>query len=183
MRIIGGHCKGMKIKSPQMASVRPTSDQVREALFNILINRVGGTFFVDLFAGSGSVGIEALSRGAETCIFIEKNHQCVKIIKDNLIKLNLITKADVFQCDVFAGLKRLSKLKQKIDCFYIDPPYRSLIVPEVLSVIKENGLINKEGVVIVEHFKKNELHMDNNWNLISSRYYGDTALSFYKIMN
>lgn len=178
MRIIGGYNKGMTIRVPRRESVRPTSDQVREALFNILANRIAGCFFADVFAGSGSVGIEALSRGAGACIFIEKYHQCVKIIKDNLNKLDLMHKSAVFQCDAIAGLKRLSEENKKPDIIFVDPPYKNLIVPEVLVTIKNEDLLNNEGVVIVEHFKKNELITDNNWSLISSRSYGNTALSF-----
>ncbi|MFY9114533.1 MAG: 16S rRNA (guanine(966)-N(2))-methyltransferase RsmD [Dethiobacteria bacterium] len=180
MRIIGGLCRGIKIKAPQHKDVRPTPDMVREALFDIIGDRIQDRNFIDLFAGSGAVGIEALSRSAKSCIFIEKNFLCVKIINENLKNTGLSSRATVLNADVMSGLKKLSKKITGVSYVFLDPPYNSSMIPEVLKGIHCSALLLPEGLAIVEHHKKKEIWAEN-WALVSRRDYGETALSFLKM--
>ena len=123
MRIVAGKNKGNILKSPKDLSIRPTSQKVREALFDILRTDIEETFFLDLFAGTGAVGIEALSRGAKKVIFIDKEVKCIKIIKENLERTKNSQNAFVYKIDFLAGLKLLAKKNYLLDYIFLDPPY------------------------------------------------------------
>ncbi|NLI70722.1 MAG: 16S rRNA (guanine(966)-N(2))-methyltransferase RsmD [Firmicutes bacterium] len=180
MRIIGGSCRGIRIKAPRRKEVRPTPDMVREALFDILGERVRGQNFVDIFAGSGAVGIEALSRGAKSCTFIENNFMCVKIIIENLKNAGLDSRASILRTDVLAAIKVISKKKGDMPFVYLDPPYNSNLIPKVLNAISSSNPLPPGGMVIVEHHKRKNIYAEN-WVMIDRKYYGDTALSFLKM--
>lgn len=179
MRIIGGFCRGVRIKAPRCRDVRPTADMVREALFNILGERIRGQNFVDIFAGSGAVGIEALSRGARSCTFIEKNFMCVKIINENLKNAGLDSRAAVLGTDVLVALKILSRRKEDMPFIYLDPPYNSNLIPKALNAISSSNMLPPGGLVMIEHHKRKNIHAEN-WAVIDRKYYGDTALSFLR---
>lgn len=180
MRVIGGYYKGIRLITPAGRDIRPTSDRVRESLFNILSPGLEGVHFLDVFAGSGSVGIEALSRGAELSVFIENNTGYAKIIKENLVKVKADSKAVILKYDVIHGLKKLAEKGWKADLIFVDPPYRNVvkILPGVLKTINEESLLRENGVVIIEHFKKTDILTDEGWTLIKRRHYGNTVLSF-----
>ncbi len=178
MRIVGGFGKSIKLRSPGGRMVRPTSDKVREALFNILGNRVDSKLFVDGFAGSGAVGIEAISRGVKKCFFIEKNRWCVNIIKHNLQKTKAANNAEVLHTDIFKGLRKVVETGP-VDFIFLDPPYNSSLVVPVCQAILERELLKKEGILILEHDSKKKIEMER-WEPIDWRKYGNTALSFWK---
>ncbi len=178
MRVITGSAKGLKLHTPEGMNVRPTSDRVKEALFNIIGPYIEDALFVDAFAGTGNVGIEALSRGAKMCVFIEKIPRCVKIIKENLKKTGLDNKAKIYKGDVFFGLDLLKRDFNKVDYFFLDPPYKSELIPKVLDYINKREMLNYKGGVIIEHLQKNEIKIDNSWCIESCRNYGETSLSF-----
>ncbi len=176
MRITGGSCKSVKIKSPRGSSVRPTSDKVREALFNILGPQITGSLFVDGFAGSGVVGIEALSRGAEYCYFIEQNKAWTKLIGDNLRKTGVEKKAVIINREISRGFRKIAGEGRAVDYVFLDPPYNSFLHLKACEEIFCQGLLKKEGVLILEHDSRTKVLLDN-WHLIDQRWYGDTGLS------
>ena len=148
MIITAGNYKGRKVIAPDEKIVRPTLSKIRESIFNILFSMMDfeGKSFLDMFAGSGIMGLEALSRGFETVLALEKNPQVAKILKTNYetikLKPNLI---------IGDSLRLLKKLNEKLDVIYLDPPYFSGIYEESLKEIKENNLLKQDGVVILEH--------------------------------
>ena len=182
MRVTGGYYRNSMIKSPKGRNVRPTSDRVREALFNILAQKTEGAFFLDLFAGSGTVGIEALSRGAEKCIFIENNNYCVKIINENLNRLNIKEKSILIKGDVIATLNgRMTDYQGATDIIYCDPPYNNNCSEGLREAVYSNNLMNKGGLLIIEHSQKTELKEDAFWQIKDKRKYGEVALTFFQL--
>lgn len=181
LRITGGYYKNSKIISPKGRLIRPTSDRVREALFNILAKRIEGSFFLDLFAGTGAVGVEALSRGAEKSIFIENNNHCVKIINENLKRLNLQEVSNILRGDVISLLNSKGlNINEKMDLIYCDPPYRSTFTEDIMNAIHNKKLLKREGLLIFEHSSKDEIEDSNFWDTVDSRRYGEAALTFLK---
>ncbi len=184
MRVVAGKNKGNVLKSPKDLSVRPTSEKVREALFDILGTSVGETCFLDLFAGTGAVGIEALSRGAKKVIFIEKELKCIKIIKKNLEKTENIQNAVVYKIDFLPGLKLLAQKNYLLDYIFLDPPYNRGLVNISLLEIAKLPILRKNGLVIAQHYKKEKvMEKINNLRLFNQRRYGECFLSFYEYVN
>jgi len=184
MRIVAGKNKGNILKSPKDLSVRPTSEKVREALFDILGASVRETYFLDLFAGTGAVGIEALSRGARKVIFIEKELKCIKIIKENLEKTGNSQNAIVFKIDFLYGLKLLVKKNYLLDYIFLDPPYNRGLVNISLLEISKLFILRKNGLLIAQHYKKEKVIENlNNLKLFNQRRYGECYLSFYEYVN
>ncbi len=181
MRILAGSAKGRKLKGFSRKDVRVTSGKVKGAIFDVIGPYLDEQQFLDLFAGSGSVGIEALSRGAESCVFIEKNAECVKIINENLRKAGL-SSAKVIKMDVYRGLKKINKNQAIFDYIFMDPPYfRHLYVP-VLEEIAESNILKKKGTVIVEHHKSISLpEVINGLHGNEIKKYGDTCITFYNL--
>ncbi len=185
MRIVAGKNKGNILKSPKDLSVRPTSEKVREALFDILGTSIEEICFLDLFAGSGAVGIEALSRGAKKVIFIEKEPKCIKIIRENLEKTENSQNAVVFKIDFLPGLKLLAKKKYLLDYIFLDPPYNRGLINISLLEISKLPILRKNGLVIAQHYKKEKVmeKLLNNLKLYNQRRYGECYLSFYEYVN
>ncbi len=179
MRVTGGFFRNSIIKSPKGLNVRPTSERVREALFNILALKTEGAVLLDLFSGSGVVGIEALSRGAEKCIFIEKNYHCVNIIRDNLERLNIKEKTMLIKGDVIVSLAgKLPLAKESVDLIFCDPPYRDKNIEAVMDIINKKAFLKRGGILIVEHSRKNKIEANDYWLIKDIRRYGDTVLTF-----
>ncbi len=184
MRIVAGKNKGNILKSPKDLSVRPTSEKVREALFDILGTSIEEICFLDLFAGTGAVGIEALSRGAKKVIFIEKELKCIKIIRENLEKTENSQNAVVFKIDFLPGLKLLAKKKYLLDYIFLDPPYNRGLINISLLEISKLPILRKNGLVIAQHYKKEKVMENlNNLKLFNQRRYGECYLSFYEYVN
>jgi 16S rRNA (guanine(966)-N(2))-methyltransferase RsmD len=184
MRIVAGKNKGNTLKSPKDLSIRPTSEKVREALFDILGTSVKENCFLDLFAGTGAIGIEALSRGVKKAIFIEKEQKCIKIIKENLKKTENSQNAVVYKIDFLSGLKLLAKKKYLLDFIFLDPPYNKGLVNISLLEISKYPILRHNGLVIVQHYKKENIMKNlNNLRLYNQRRYGECFLSFYEYVN
>jgi 16S rRNA (guanine966-N2)-methyltransferase len=180
LRIITGTAKNRKLKVPKGFEVRPTSDRVKEALFNILGDLVPGCLFLDLFAGTGNVGIEALSRGAAGAVFVEKIRKNVLVIEENLVLTGLHSRARVINLDVFKALPILGREGLHFDLVFLDPPYLKKIEAEVLSDIVGNNLLKPRGRVIVESSRKNLLPPAVDLiKLNRQEKYDDTVLSIY----
>jgi 16S rRNA (guanine966-N2)-methyltransferase len=185
MRIIGGEAGGRTIMSPKGNKVRPTPEMVREALFNIL-KSLNGTTFLDLFAGTGSVGLEALSRGAERVVFVEKNtkmaYQIVRIINE----LGYGARADVLAMDIKQGISKLSKSHENFDIAFADPPYEKDMISKTLQYCQDRELMADEGLIILQHSRREPLCLlpqHDSITLMQERRYGDTVVSFLRFHN
>lgn len=154
MRIITGLYKGRRLKTLEGLKVRPTSDRLRETLFNVLAPRIEGTSFLDLCAGSGAVGIEALSRGAGSATFVEASRKAAQIIQENLNHCGISEGATVIQKDVLAALRALEQEGARFDLVYFDPPYDTELYSPVIRHLARSGLIAEDGALIVEHRKQ-----------------------------
>lgn len=162
--------------------VRPTADRVKEALFNIIGSRIPECFFLDLFAGTGNIGIEALSRGASSVVFVENNSKNIQFIKENLKITGLEKKARLICRDVPNALSLLGREGRKFDLIFLDPPYLKDFEASTLAGIVFNALLKTDGKVIVESSKKGTLPRNvEGLEMIRQEKYGDTLLSFYQI--
>ena len=149
MRVITGTARGKKLKTLENLDIRPTSDMVKEAIFSIIQFDVPGSSVLDLFAGSGQLGIEALSRGAEFAAFVEQNPKAVMCIRENLKATKLEAKANVYATDVISALRRMEG-KEKFDYIFMDPPYNQLHEKRVLEYLSNSTLLSADGIIIVE---------------------------------
>ena len=165
------------MKVPRGMAVRPTSDRVKEALFSILGARVCEAVVWDLFAGSGAIGIEALSRGAAECIFVEKNRLHLGMIKENLARTRLAGRARLIGLDVDKALNLLSREERQADLIFLDPPYQETNVPQVLRAIELFHLLREDGLLVLELFTRSRL-WPKDQPQIEQRKYGDTVLAF-----
>jgi 16S rRNA (guanine(966)-N(2))-methyltransferase RsmD len=162
-------------------ATRPTVDRVKEALFNLLGNKVIGARFLDLFAGAGGIGIEALSRGAAQAVFIEISPRAVRVIRENLLHTGLADRAEVHRQEAVSALDNLGKSEQVFDLIYVDPPYLKGYEEKVLEKINKYGLMDEKGILVVESSKKDTLpeHV-GQLTMVRREKYGDTLLNFYR---
>ncbi|HED04223.1 MAG TPA: 16S rRNA (guanine(966)-N(2))-methyltransferase RsmD [Candidatus Fraserbacteria bacterium] len=180
MRIIAGSHRGRKLLERQAQGIRPMRAQVRAALFNILDQRLPGSRFLDLFAGTGSVGLEALSRGVTQAVFIDWSPEAVRLITDNLRALELDGRARVYHQEALATLAQLEAQHEQFDLIFIGPPYGKNLAHRALGALGESALLRRGGLVIVEIFKKEELQEQyGQLQRIELRRYGDNLLVFY----
>ncbi|HMV51351.1 MAG TPA: 16S rRNA (guanine(966)-N(2))-methyltransferase RsmD [Blastocatellia bacterium] len=151
MRVIAGQFKGRRLKTLEGLTVRPTSDRMRETLFNILAPRIEGARFVDLCSGSGAIGIEALSRGAAHVTFVESSRKAATVISENLRHCGIRENYKFVARDALTALKHFARDQQQFDIFYFDPPYDSGLYSPVLWQIARGNLLAEDGILIVEH--------------------------------
>jgi len=180
LRVIGGELGGRRLLVPRGGKVRPTSDLVREAIFNILgpvwiYQRV-----LDLFAGTGALGIEALSRGAVEAVFVEQGRSALKFIRGNLDALNLTSRAMVLPVAAKRGIKVLAEKGEKFDLIFMDPPYGKDLVGVTLQEIAQRGILSLTGVIVAEHSSIESASFPQSLELSLQRRYGDTAISIYR---
>lgn len=181
MRVIAGSARGTKLETPKGLMVRPTSDRVKEALFNIIAPLIQDSVFLDLYAGSGAVGIEALSRGAGICVFVENKKNNIALIKENLYKTGLSKNARVIPGEVKKTVHTLAREAFIADLIYLDPPYASDDAPYVINQLLEKEILYEHSLLIVEHSHKNtrwKEKLANAFQLKTQRKYGDTCLTF-----
>lgn len=184
MRITSGIFKSRIIKAP--GGIRPTLDNVRKAIFDILGGSVEGAKILDLFSGSGALGLEALSRGAESCIFVDNSRASVKAMKDNLETLGLgrwggaPTGAEVVYADSLAVIRRLAGEGASFDLIFMDPPYYKEFAKKSLSLLADCDILTETGVAVIEHSKHDPLpDSSGGLRLLRTARYGDTLVSFY----
>ncbi len=184
MRVISGKARGTKLSSIESLSTRPTLDRVKESLFNIIQNRIIDSVVLDLFAGSGALGIEAISRGAKKTYFCDKNYEAIKMIKQNLTKTKFLSQAIIINEDY---KKCLEKLNEKCDIIFIDPPYKDDLSVDSVKIIIEKGILNKNGIMILETDEicrdKRSLETLKGIEIIDERKYGRANLLFIKEEN
>lgn len=182
MRVIAGKYGSRRLKAPAGQQTRPTSDQLRETLFNVIAARVPGSVWLDLFAGTGAVGIEAISRGARMAYFVESSRRAAGTIRANLAALDITQGYEIMQRDACAALRKLEAQTVVCDFCYLDPPYRRLQdYAEVLSLLSQLRLLSEEGVVIAEHEKRFDPGTAfGRLRRQRALRQGDSVLSFYK---
>lgn len=176
MRVITGSARGRRLKEPTGNDIRPTTDQVKESVFNILQFDIEGRTMLDLFGGTGQMGIEALSRGAKRVTFVDSSQTSVKLIRDNLKTVGFENNADVIQGDSVRFLDSCGKY----DIIYIDPPYASELYGEVLNKINKIDILKDNGIIVCESLYGAELpQMVSPYRMKNTRKYGKIAITVY----
>ena len=182
MRITGGHSRGRILSSLRGLDIRPTSDKIKEAVFNILGQNFTGLKVLDLFAGTGALGIEAISRGAERALFVDKSRQAVNLIKKNLAVCGYEDRGEVLQQDIIKGLKPDYLTGNDLfDIVFIDPPYGKDLIPSTLINLSEKKLLAESFSIVVESSRDEELpSVIDRLELSDTRTYGTTRIDFYQ---
>ena len=158
MRIVAGKFRSRQLKSPKGLALRPTSDRLRETLFNILGPRVSGSRFLDIFAGTGAIGIEAISRGASFVVFVENHSATVRLIRENLAALQIVSEARILATDAISAIAKLEKESAAFDLIFLDPPYaQEEEYSATLRALEKSPLVNESAIIVAEHQKKFEL--------------------------
>ena len=181
MRITGGQLKGRLLASPKGLDIRPTSDQVREAIFNIIGQNLPGVKVLDLFSGTGSLGLETLSRGASYALFIDNSPRSIKLIQKNLDLCGHRGTNVILKQDLRKGIKRIHHLlDETFDLVFLDPPYGKNFIPLILGELPTMDILSSKSRVVAESSKTEKLPVSfGNLEMVDTRSYGDTKISVY----
>lgn len=183
MRVISGSARGRKLKSPRSSETRPIMDRVKTALFDILAPEIMGMRVLDLFAGTGAVGIEALSRGAESATFIERSPEAWRLVRENLAITGLSDRAEVLRADAFAYLQQAAAANRRYDLVYVAPPQYEGLAARALAQLDAAPLTEPDGLVIVQIHPQERASLDalslKRLRRYDERKYGSTLLLFY----
>lgn len=183
MRVIGGNYRGRKLECPEGNDIRPTTDRVKENIFNILAPRMPYSKFLDLFSGSGGIGIEAISRSANEVVFVDGSTESINALKNNLQLLKLEEGFKILHNDVFDALDGFENTK-KFDIIFMDPPYNKGVYQKVLEKISELHILEADGIIAVErHVEDLYENLPKNIELVKERKYGSIVLSFFQIIS
>ncbi|MGE4282630.1 MAG: 16S rRNA (guanine(966)-N(2))-methyltransferase RsmD [Clostridia bacterium] len=178
MRVISGSARGHKLKSLKGMNTRPTADRIKESLFNMIADFLNNAHILDLFAGTGNLGIESLSRGGQFAVFIDKSSEAVEIIKQNLIHTKLTEKAKVYHCDYSEYIHRFEKTQRKFDIIFMDPPYSKGFIMSALEKIRKKELLSAKGIIVVERESHDKLPEPlEGFEIIKERSYGRTVIT------
>ncbi len=191
IRIIAGSRRSRRVLSlPMSHHVKPISARMRKSVFDIIRPHITGSLFLDLYAGVGVVGLEALSRGAQKAVFVDKDPQCLKMIQKNVENLGFKEDAKVVKGDILKGLVWLKYYSpQGYDIVYMGPPYRDqennplFYSSKTLELVAKDEILSEYGFVIVQHHKKEPLEIPQNFELYRSQNYGDTVIDFVRPAN
>ena len=183
MRVIAGKFRSRTLKGPGPLRLRPTSDRLRETLFDVLGPSLEDSLFVDLYAGTGAVGIEAISRGARETIFVESSAKAARLIRENLKALDILSGAELIEAPALRGLERMAARRLLADFIFLDPPYeKSDDYGEVLEFLDASHLIAPHGIVIVEHYWRTAMPPRlERLECTRQLEQGDALLSFYRL--
>ena len=180
MRVISGRYGGRKLHTPIGSQVRPTSDRVKEAVFNIIIGRLENAIVMDMFAGTGNLGIEALSRGAQKVVFVEQSQNSLRTIRANLAALEIAPQTyQLIAGDAFKVVARLKGMPEGFDLVFVDPPYDKGFAEKALSALAEADLVKPDGLVIVETATRETAPQSPYFELLRQSVYGDTTICFF----
>lgn len=177
MRIISGKYKGKNLIGFDIEGTRPTMDRVKESLFGIIQNKIKNSIVLDLFAGSGSLGIEAISNGASEVYFIDNNIELINIIKKNTYSMN--DNIHILKSDYKSALEMLKNSNIKFDIIFLDPPYKLNLINDCLNKIVEYNLLNEDGIIVCEY--ENEIIENNNLKLIKDKKYGSKKIKIFEL--
>ena len=180
MRIISGYLKGRIIENKKIEGTRPTMDRVKESLFAMIQNSIKDSVFLDLFSGSGSIGIEAISNGTKEVYFVDNNNLCIKEIKKNIKNFNIEKYSKLLNMDYLKALDYLKNNNIKLDIIFIDPPYKFKVYESILDYINKNELIKENGLIILETDDNKLQPSYSNLLLIKEKKYGDKYIFIYK---
>ena len=181
MRVVAGKARGVRLGSVPGYETRPTANRVKEALFSILQPRIGDAVFLDLFAGNGGIGIEALSRGAARAVFVDAKPACTRMIKENLARARL-DDAEVLTMRVERAIQRLREQQKKFDIIFLDPPYGKGFIVPTLAALWEADIVQPDAVIIAEYGVKEEIDLSTSkFQLVRQEKYGDTVLGFFTL--
>jgi len=179
LRIVSGTLKGRRLSTPRGMDIRPTSDKVREAVFNILPREFPFEKVLDLFAGTGAMGLEALSRGAREATFVDSGAEAIALIKKNIESCGV--EARVYRSGAGDSLKQFARKGEKFDLIIIDPPYSSTLLKEAIEAIDRGGILAPGGAIVAETTKRMALEADlKSLELFDERRYGDTVVYFLR---
>ena len=177
MKVISGTLKGRKIDGYDIDGTRPTMDRVKESLFGMIQNYIKDSTVLDLFAGSGQLGIEAISNGAKLCYFTDNNNEVIKILNKNVTNLGIKDKSKVILID---WKRFLNESTQKFDLIFVDPPYDYDVYEKILTKVSELNLLNENGLIILEHHNLKLKENYNNLTLYKVKKYGNKSVNIYK---
>ncbi|MBI4745769.1 MAG: 16S rRNA (guanine(966)-N(2))-methyltransferase RsmD [Deltaproteobacteria bacterium] len=184
MRVISGTARGRRLVSFRGDKIRPTADKVKGSLFNIIASNFGpleNMKVLDLFSGTGNLGIEALSRGADKAVFVDENRGSINILKENIDTCGFAERSEIIQATVESGIKILSKRNTRFNLLFLDPPYGKGLIEKTMEEIVSRDILEDGAVVIAEHsLREKPLTEYDGLTLADRRKYGDTELSFYR---
>jgi 16S rRNA (guanine(966)-N(2))-methyltransferase RsmD len=179
MRIISGVSKGRRLARPKSLIIRPTSDRVKESIFNLLGNEAEGKVVLDLFAGTGNLGIEALSRGAKRVVFVEKGRQALRLIWKNISQVGMRERSEIVPKDVSRAIGILKQRGEFFDLILMDPPYEKGLIQRTLLKLISHRVYHNDSILVIEHNRREPIPEKlEGWNLIRQRRIGDTLISF-----
>lgn len=182
MRVISGYAKGHKLAAPKGFDTRPTTDRIKESLFNIITSDLNGIYFLDLFSGTGSIGIEALSRGAEKSFFVDYSKECEQIIIKNLKATKLYDKAVVMKAKVADAIYNIKKENIKFDIIFMDPPYGGKYISQTLNLVLNMNILSQNGYIIVEQGINDIFPEIEGFEILRVKNYKTTKMTFIKYM-
>ena len=181
MRVISGCAKGHKLVVPQGMNTRPTTDRIKETLFNIISADVYDSRVLDIFCGSGAIGIEALSRNASIAYFVDNETEALNALGQNLAHTKLKEKAVVLGLDAIYAIKKLGVKEEKFDIIFLDPPYAAGLYVPVLEAILKAGVLSKTGIIIAEQNAKEDTPLTAGLKLTKEKKFGTTKMSFWSL--
>ncbi|WP_066893851.1 16S rRNA (guanine(966)-N(2))-methyltransferase RsmD [Clostridium nigeriense] len=180
MRIIAGKARGRKLISPETMETRPTLDRVKEAMFSMIQNYLSEAVVVDVFAGTGSLGLEAASRGAKEVYLIDKSNTTFPLLKQNVDNLKFQDFCFPLSLDSYDALNMLSKKGKIFDVIFIDPPYCKEMIPKAIEIIKENNMLKKDGIIVTKIDSIEDIYEGyKDITLLKSKKYGNTTVCLY----
>lgn len=181
MRIIAGKAKGRKLIPPATMETRPTLDRVKEAMFSIIQGYIPEAVVVDVFAGTGSLGLEAASRGAKEVYLVDKSSVTFPLLKQNVNTLKFDDFCYPLNMDSYDALRMLAKKNKKFDLIFIDPPYCKEMIPEALKLIEENKMLQEDGIIVTKIDSIEEIYEGyKDIKIVRSKKYGNTTVCFYQ---
>lgn len=181
MRVISGERRGIALKAVPGRNTRPTTDKVKESMFNMLGQYFNGGLCLDLFAGSGGLGIEALSRGMGKVIFIDRDGQALSTIRENLRLTRYEEQSEVFRNDYKQAMRALKKRDLQFDLVFLDPPYKDGIIEQIVSYLDTNAMMKPDGMIVTEHHKNTPLQSEiGSFHQIKYENYGICSVQIYK---
>ncbi len=184
MRIISGQYKGRKINLPNDNKTRPLKDMVKESIFNVIehsnkINlSIKNSIILDLFSGSGSFGLEAISRGAANVVFMENYSNVIQVLKKNINLLNCNKKCKLLNTDCFKYFVSIEELNENFDIIFLDPPYKEKKINLLIEKILEKKILKKNGLIVIHRHKKDDIDLTNKLRIIDTRFYGISKIIF-----
>lgn len=179
MKVISGILKGRNIEGYNIEGTRPTMDRVKESLFSMIQNYIENAVVLDLFAGSGALAIEAISNGANSAYLVDNNIKCIQTITKNINNFNIENKTHIIKYDYKNALNLFKNKNIKFDIIFLDPPYKNKDIPNIITFIIKNGLLNKKGIIVCEISDINLIKEYNNLELFKNKKYGDKYIIIY----